>query len=126
MFPFRVQNAKGYYVPAFAAIEKFSGKPADEQAFQIPGIFRSSRRHNVSRVGDFVFGNLSNLIGQQGNDCDGPAGERHKFHRAALATFMKKHDGANVTRAQAVFRQVGRQHHAVEFFDHVIHPTDTP
>ena len=74
-------------------------------------------------MGDFVFGNLSNLIGQQRDDGNGFPGERHKFHRAAFAAFMNEHDRANVTRAQAVFRQVGRQHHVVEFFDHRIrHP----
>ena len=36
-----------------------------------PEIFRSGRRHNVSRVGDFVFGNLPNLIGQQRDDGNG-------------------------------------------------------
>ena len=66
-------------------------------------------------VGDFVFCNLPDLIRQQRDHRDGLAGERHKFHRAAFAAFVNKHDRANVARAQAVLRQVGRQHHAVEF-----------
>src|ERR1039458_7657057 len=32
---------------------------------------------------------------------------------------MHKYDGANVALCQAMFRQVGRQYHAVEFLDQV-------
>ncbi len=75
-------------------------------------------------MGYFILGNWANLLGPQRDDGNGLTGERHEFHSEALATFMNKHNCANVARAQAVFGQIGSQHHAVKFIDCVIHPTD--
>src|SRR5208282_5690369 len=78
-----------------------------------------SRRHgNMAGVGNFVLGNLPNLICQQRDDGESFAGEGHEFDRAAFATFVNEHDRADVVLGQAMLRQVGRQYHAVEFFDH--------
>jgi len=72
----------------------------------------------MAGVGDFVLGNLPDLIRQQRDDGEGFAGKRHEFDRAAFAAFVNEHDRANVVLGQAMLRQVGRQYHAVEFFDH--------
>jgi len=78
-------------------------------------------------MGDFVPGNQTDLTGQQRHHRDGVTSERHEFNGKALPVLMHQHGGADVALAQAVFGQVGRQNHAVEFFDHnVIHPMDTP
>jgi hypothetical protein len=84
----------------------------------------SSHCGNMAGVGDFVLGNLPNLIRQQRNDGNGMSRQRHEFHRATLAAFVNQHDRADVVPGQAMLRQVGRQHHAVEFFNHIIQPTD--
>ena len=78
----------------------------------------------MAGMGNFIFSNLPDLIRQQRDNGNGVSRQRHEFHRAALAAFVNEHDGANVVLGQTVFGQVGRQHYAVEFFYHVIHPTD--
>ena len=80
----------------------------------------------MAGVGDFVLGNLPDLIRQQRDDGEGFAGKSHEFNGAALAALVNEHDRADVVLGQAMLRQVGRQHHAVEFFDHIKHPADTP
>ncbi len=72
----------------------------------------------MAGVGNFVFSNLPNLICQQRDDGESFAGEGHEFNRAAFAALVNEHDRADVVLGQAMLRQVGRQHHAVEFFDH--------
>src|ERR1035438_10076852 len=72
----------------------------------------------MAGVGDFVLGNLPDLIRQQRDDGERFAGEGHEFDGAGLAALVNEHDRADVVLGQAMFRQVGRQHHAVEFFDH--------
>src|ERR1039458_7323175 len=72
----------------------------------------------MAGVGDFVLGNLPDLTRQQRDDGKRFAGERHEFDGAALAALVNEHDRADVVLGQAMLRQVGRQHHAVEFFDH--------
>ena len=78
----------------------------------------SGRNCNMAGVGNFVLGNLADLIRQQRDNGDGFAGKGHEFDGAAFATFVNEHDRADVVLGQAMFRQVGRQYHAVEFFDH--------
>ena len=60
---------------------------------------------HMARMGDFVFGILPNLIGQQRDDGESFAGERHEFNGAAFAVPVNEHDRANVARAQAMFRR---------------------
>jgi hypothetical protein len=54
----------------------------------------------MAGVGNFVLGNLPNLIRQQRDDGDSAACQRHEFHRAALAAFVNKHDRADVVLAK--------------------------
>ena len=86
----------------------------------------SGRCGQVAGVGNFVLGNLPNLIRQQRDDGKGMSRQRHEFHCTAFAAFVNEHDRADVVPRQTMFRQVDRQHHAVEFFNHVIHPKDMP
>jgi len=74
----------------------------------------------MAGVGNFVLGNLPDLMRQQRDDGERFAGESHEFDGAALAALVNEHDRADVVLGQAMLRQVGRQHHAVEFFEHVI------
>lgn len=78
-------------------------------------------------MGDFVLGNRPELMGEQRHDGQCAAGQRHEFHRKAFAALVDKDDGADVTLGQAMLRQIGGQHYAIEFFDHrVRRPMDTP
>ena len=75
----------------------------------------------MTNMGNFVPGNLPNLMRRQRDDGNGVACQRHKLHRASLAAFVNEHYGTNVAPRQAMLRQVGHQHCTVEFFDWVIH-----
>ncbi len=79
----------------------------------------------MPRVGNLILADRPDLIGKQRNNRNGFASQGHKFYRATFTTFMDQHNSADVPRAQAVFRQVGGQYYAVQFFNHVIHPMDT-
>jgi hypothetical protein len=68
--------------------------------------------------------NLPNLIRQQRDHGDGFAGKGHEFDRAAFATLVNEYDRADVVLGQAMLRQVGRQPHTVEFFNHWNTQTD--
>lgn len=73
---------------------------------------------HMAGMGNFVLGNLADLISQQRDDGESFAGKGHEFNRATFAAFVNEHDRADVILGQAMLRQVGRQYHAVEFFDH--------
>src|ERR1039457_6267587 len=61
---------------------------------------------HTAGVGDFILGNLPDLIRQQRDDGESFAGEGHEFNRAALAAFVDEHDRADVVLGQAMLRQV--------------------
>ena len=84
----------------------------------------SGRCDHMAGMGNFVLGNLPNLIGEQRDDGESFASEGHEFDGAAFAALVNEHDRADVVPCQTMLRQVGRQYHAVEFFNHVIHPKD--
>jgi hypothetical protein len=79
---------------------------------------------HMSGMGNFVFGNLPNLIRQQRYDGYGVSRQRHEFHRAAFAAFVNEHNCAYVVPRQTMLRQISCQHDTIEFFYHVIHPMD--
>jgi len=68
---------------------------------------KSGRYGHMAGVGNFVLGNLPDLIRQQRDDGEGFAGEGHEFDGAAFTTLVNKHDRADVVLGQAMLRQVG-------------------
>lgn len=51
---------------------------------------------HMAGMGNFVLGNLADLISQQRDDGEGFAGKGHEFNRATFAAFVNEHDRADV------------------------------
>ena len=62
----------------------------------------SGRCGHMGGMGNFILGNLPNLIGQQGDDGNGASRQRHEFHRVALAAFVNKYNCADIVPRQAM------------------------
>ena len=60
----------------------------------------------MAGVGNFVLGNLPNLIREQRNDGNGASRQRHEFHLAALVAFVDKNDRADVVPRQAIMHRI--------------------
>ena len=61
----------------------------------------------------------TNLIRHQSDNCNCVTIERYKFNFVALVSAMHEHNSANVTDAQAIFRQVAGKNYVFQFFNRI-------
>jgi hypothetical protein len=68
-------------------------------------------------VGHVAFADRAALTGQDRGDGECVARKRHELYFVGFATAMDVHNGADITRFQAIGRKISGQDHTIVFVD---------
>src|ERR1039457_1365206 len=81
------------------------------------GVTDDSNRLQLPDVADVPVADWAKVGGFDRGNGNRLAGVGHKFHFISSAVLINMNDRAHVAGHNTFFRQIGGQHHAIEFFD---------